>query len=78
MIFAHILHAKSERIRDAHRFVDPGLRRVSGTLDDLGLPKPALVNTLETLEEEVKEETGLDVRFPVDEKGAEVVLVGRN
>ena len=35
----HILHAKSERIRDAHRFVDPGLRRVSGTLDDLGLPK---------------------------------------
>jgi len=35
----HILHAKSERIRDAHRFVDPGLRRVSGSLDDLGLPK---------------------------------------
>jgi hypothetical protein len=35
----HVLHAKSERIRDAHRFVDPGLRRVSGTLDDLGLPK---------------------------------------
>ena len=35
----HILHAKSERIRDAHRFVDPGLRRVSGSLEDLGLPK---------------------------------------
>ncbi len=43
--------------------------------NNLGLPKPALVDTLQTLEEEVKEETGLDVRFPVDEKGAEVLLV---
>jgi Fe-S oxidoreductase len=33
------------------------------------------VNTLETLAEEVKEETGIDVRFPVDEKGAEVMVV---
>jgi len=43
--------------------------------NNLGLPGPALRNTLETLEEEVKEETGLDVRFPVDEKGAEVLVV---
>ena len=43
--------------------------------NNLGLPGPALKDTLESLEEDVKEETGLDVRFPLDEKGAEVLLV---
>jgi hypothetical protein len=43
--------------------------------NNLGLPGPALKNTLETLEEEVKEDTGLDVRFPLDEKGSEVLMV---
>ncbi len=43
--------------------------------NNLGLPGPALVDTLEGLEEDVEEETGVRVRFPVDEKGAEVLLV---
>jgi len=43
--------------------------------NNLGLPKPALADTLEGLEEEVKEDTGVDVRFPLDEKGAEVLLI---
>jgi len=43
--------------------------------NNLGLPKPALANTLETLEEEIKEETGQDVRLPLDQEGAEVLLV---
>jgi Fe-S oxidoreductase len=43
--------------------------------NNLGLPAPALKNTVETLEEEIKEETGQDVRLPVDEPGAEVLLV---
>jgi hypothetical protein len=34
----NVLHAKSEQIRDGHRFIDPTLRRVSVSLDDLGLP----------------------------------------
>ena len=33
-----MLHAKSEQIRDGHRFVDPGLRRVTQSLADLQLP----------------------------------------
>lgn len=33
-----VLHASSEQIRDGHRFVDPSLRRMSLTLDDLALP----------------------------------------
>jgi Fe-S oxidoreductase len=43
--------------------------------NNLGLPKKAILSTLEGLEEEIKEETGLDVRLPLDEKGAEVLLV---
>ena len=43
--------------------------------NNLGLPGPALENTLEGLEEDVEEETGVQVRFPVDQKGAEVLLV---
>lgn len=43
--------------------------------NNLGLPAPALEDTLLGLEEDVKEDTGIDVRFPLDEKGAEVLLV---
>jgi Fe-S oxidoreductase len=43
--------------------------------NNLGLPEPALRDTLEGLEEEVKADTGVDVRYPVDEKGAEVLLI---
>ena len=43
--------------------------------NNLGLPEPALVDTLEGLEEDVEEDTGVKVRFPVDEKGADVLLV---
>ncbi len=35
----NVLHANSEQIRDGHRFVDPSLRRMAQSLDDLGLPK---------------------------------------
>jgi hypothetical protein len=34
----HVLHADSEAIRDGHRFVDPGLRRMTQSLSDLDLP----------------------------------------
>ena len=43
--------------------------------NNLGLPERALRDTLDGLEEDVKEATGVDVRFPLDEKGAEVLLV---
>ena len=43
--------------------------------NNLGLPGPALEDTLEGLEEDTKDETGVDVRFPLDVKGAEVLLV---
>ncbi|HEB99793.1 MAG TPA: (Fe-S)-binding protein [Thiotrichales bacterium] len=43
--------------------------------NNLGLPGPALEDTLEGLEEDVEYDTGVKVRFPLDEKGAEILLV---
>jgi len=43
--------------------------------NNLGLPGPALENTLEGLEEDILDETGVDVKLPVDVEGAEVLLV---
>jgi Fe-S oxidoreductase len=43
--------------------------------NNLGLPKPALVDTLEDLEEEVEEDTGVAVKYPVDVEGADVLVV---
>lgn len=43
--------------------------------NNLGLPGPALEATLEDFEEEVKEDTGVDVKIPLDQKGADVLLI---
>ncbi len=43
--------------------------------NNLGIEKPALQNSLEFLEDDVKEETGTDVKFPLDQKNAEVLLI---
>ena len=43
--------------------------------NNLGLPGPALEDTLEGLEEDVEEETGVQVKFPLDQEGADVLLV---
>lgn len=51
------------------------LGKVHSIGNNLGLPEPALRNTLEGLEEDVKEDTGVDVRFPLDVEGAEVLLI---
>jgi len=43
--------------------------------NNLGLPQPALVDTLEGLEEDIEEETGVTVRLPVDVKGADILVI---
>jgi Fe-S oxidoreductase len=43
--------------------------------NNLGLPKPALANTLEGLEEEIEEDIEVAVKLPLDVKGAEILLV---
>ncbi|HRJ68603.1 MAG TPA: (Fe-S)-binding protein [Beijerinckiaceae bacterium] len=43
--------------------------------NNLGLPPKALRATLEGLEEEIEEDTGAKVRLPLDEAGADILLV---
>ena len=57
------------------RYVNEVVAKVQKFGNNLGMPGPALRDTLEGLEEDVLEETGVPVRFPLDERGAEVLLV---
>jgi len=43
--------------------------------NNLGLPGPALEDTLEGLEEDVLDETGVAVKYPVNQKGVDILLV---
>ncbi len=43
--------------------------------NNLGMPGPALRNTLDFVEEEIKEQTGVDVKIPLDVEGAEIMLI---
>ena len=43
--------------------------------NNLGLPGPALKNTLEGLTEDIEDEMGITVEFPMDKVGAEVLLI---
>ena len=43
--------------------------------NNLGLPEPALADTLEGLEEDLEEDTGVTIRLPLDVKGADVLLI---
>ncbi len=43
--------------------------------NNLGLPQPALADTLEGLEEDIEDDTGVTVRLPLDEKGADILVI---
>ena len=51
------------------------IAKVHATGNNLGLPEPALRDTLAGLEEDILEDTGVPVRLPLDEAGAEMLLV---
>ncbi len=51
------------------------LGKVLDVGNNLGLQKPALANTLEFLEEDVEEEDGVAVKFPLDQKDVDVLLI---
>ncbi len=57
------------------RYTHQVVAKVHATGNNLGLPEPALRDTLEGLEEDLLEDTGVPVRLPLDEPGAEVLLV---
>jgi len=57
------------------KYTNEILGKVTKIGNNLGLPGPALEDTLSGLEEDVKEDTGADVKYPLDVQGAEVLLV---
>jgi Fe-S oxidoreductase len=57
------------------KYTNEIIGKVYSVGNNLGLPPKALRNTLEGLEEEIEEDTGVKVRLPLDEKGADILLV---
>jgi len=57
------------------KYCNEVLGKVLDVGNNLGMEKPALANILEFLEEDVEEETGVAVRYPLDEVGADVLLI---
>jgi len=43
--------------------------------NNLGLPGGALADTLEGLEEDIYDDTGVEVKLPLDKKGADILLI---
>ncbi len=62
-------------IGEGQKYCNEIIAKVFKIGNNLGLPEPALADTLEGLEEEVEEETGVKVKFPLDQKGADILLV---
>jgi Fe-S oxidoreductase len=64
-----------DHIGKGQKYCNEILGKVHKIGNNLGLPLKALINTLEDLEEDIEEETGVKVRLPVDVKGADIMLV---
>ena len=57
------------------KYTNQILGKVKKIGNNLGMPEPALKDTLMDLEEEIKDDTGVDVKLPIDIKGSEVLMV---
>ncbi|MGV6826657.1 MAG: sulfate reduction electron transfer complex DsrMKJOP subunit DsrK [bacterium] len=64
-----------DRIGVGDKYSNEIIGKVFRIGNNLGLPEPALADTLEGLEEDVEEETGVLVKYPLDVKGADILLV---
>ncbi|MEO5341158.1 MAG: (Fe-S)-binding protein [Magnetococcus sp. MYC-9] len=58
-----------------HKYSTEIIGKVHEMGNNLGIPKPALKGTLAFLEGDMLESTGHEVRLPLDEEGADVLLV---
>ena len=64
-----------DRIGLGQKYCNEIIGKVFRIGNNLGLPGPALEDTLEGLEEDVFDETGVEVKYPIDQKVAEILLV---
>ena len=51
------------------------ITKVNRIGNNLGMKKPALADVLESLEEDIQDETGVAVRLPLDDTGADMLVV---
>ena len=59
----------------ATKYVTEVVKKAHEIGNNLGIPEAAWRDSCQFLESEMKEETGVDIRIPVNEPGAEVLLV---
>jgi len=64
-----------DTVGKGQKYCNEIIGKVNKIGNNLGLPKAALANTLEGLEEDVLEDDGVAVKFPLDVKGADILLV---
>ncbi len=64
-----------DRIGYGQKYCNEIIAKVHKIGNNLGLPGPAILDTLEGLEEDVYDETGVTVKYPLDVKGADILLV---
>jgi len=64
-----------DRIGLGQKYCNEIINKVYKIGNNLGLPENALADTLEGLEEDVEDETGVAVKYPLDKKGADILLV---
>ncbi len=64
-----------DRIGVGQKYCNEIIGKVYKIGNNLGLPELALADTLEGLEEDVEEDTGVAVKFPLDVKGADILVV---
>ena len=57
------------------RFMQGVTANLRKTGNNMGIPRPALLDSAEFLEGEMKEETGQDIRIPVDRPGSEILYI---
>ena len=59
----------------ATKYVTEVVKKANEIGNNMGIPEAAWRDSCEFLEQEMKEETGADIRIPVNQEGAEVLLV---
>ena len=64
-----------DRIGLGQKYCNEIIAKVYKIGNNLGLPEAALADTLEGLEEDVEDETGVAVKYPLDVKGADILVV---
>ncbi|MDR3565088.1 MAG: (Fe-S)-binding protein [Negativicutes bacterium] len=57
------------------RFMAGIAANMAKTGNNMGIPKPALVDSAEFMEDEMKEETGLDIKIPVDKPNSDILYI---